>query len=202
METGRGNPSVRSLAEVAAALETSPASLLSAGSGVVSLLGLRGAGKSTVGRGLAARLARPFIELDERVEDLAGLSLTEIFELHGDATYKQLERDALERVLAAAPRAVIATGGGIVTDPGTYDLLLERTTTVWLNARPELHWSLVVAQGDNRPMGDDPRAMERLRRLLESRTPLYARADHSVDTSDIGVEAVVDRIEHMLDAGG
>ena len=199
VETGRGNLSLKSLAEIAAALSTSPASLLTMGSGVVALLGLRGAGKTTVGRRLAERLARPFIELDARIEDLAGLSLAEIWQLHGEGTYRELERDALERVFAAAPRAVIAAGGGIVTEPATFELLRERAATVWLRARAEVHWERVVAQGDQRPMGTDPRAMDRLERLLQEREPLYRRADHVVDTSALDVETVVDSIERLLD---
>ena len=191
--------SLKSLAEIAAALSTSPASLLTMGSGVVALLGLRGAGKTTVGRRLAERLARPFIELDARIEDLAGLSLAEIWQLHGEGTYRELERDALERVFAAAPRAVIAAGGGIVTEPATFELLRERAATVWLRARAEVHWERVVAQGDQRPMGTDPRAMDRLERLLQEREPLYRRADHVVDTSALDVETVVDSIERLLD---
>jgi XRE family transcriptional regulator, aerobic/anaerobic benzoate catabolism transcriptional regulator len=199
VETGQGNPSLRSLVEMAAALETSPASLLSVGGGVIALLGLRGAGKTSVGRLLAERLARPFIELDERVEALAGLSLAEIWQLHGESTYRELERDALERVLAAAPRAVLATGGGIVGEPATFELLRQRCCTVWLQARAAVHWQRVVAQGDQRPMGADPRAMERLERLLQERGPLYQRADHALDTSDLGIEPVVDAIEQLLD---
>jgi XRE family transcriptional regulator, aerobic/anaerobic benzoate catabolism transcriptional regulator len=201
IESGKGNPSLRSVAEIAAAFSLSPASLLSSASGFVALLGLRGAGKSTVGPALAERLARPFIELDDRIEDLAGLALSEIWELHGEATYRELERDALERVLAKAPRAVIATGGGIVTDAATFELLRERTTTVWLKASPELHWQRVLEQGDRRPMANDPRAMKRLRRLLSERGPLYQRAQHAIDTSELSVEAITDRVEQMLDHG-
>jgi XRE family aerobic/anaerobic benzoate catabolism transcriptional regulator len=199
VEAGRGNPSLKSLAEIATALETSAASLLAPATSVVALLGLRGAGKSTIGRALAERLARPFIELDARIEDMAGLPLAQIWELHGEATYRQLEREALERVLAASPRAVLATGGGLVGEPSTFELLRDRAVTVWLRARPELHWRRVVAQGDQRPMGSDPRAMERLRRLLEERRPLYRRAHHVVDTSELEVEEIVDRIEQLLD---
>ncbi len=201
IETGRGNPSLKSIAEISAAFSLSPASLLSSATGFVALLGLRGAGKTTVGRALAERLARPFIELDARIEDLAGLRLGEIWELHGEATYRELERDALERVLAKAPRAVIATGGGIVTDAATFELLRERTITVWLRATPELHWQRVVHQGDQRPMKNDPRAMKRLKRLLTERAPLYRRAQHEVDTTDETVEAITDTIEHLLDHG-
>lgn len=201
IETGRGNPSLKSVAEIAAALGTSPASLLTfGGGGMVALLGLRGAGKSSVGPRLAERLARPFIELDARIEALAGLTLTEIWQLHGESTYRELERDALERVLAAAPRAVVATGGGIVTEPATYELLRQRAATIWLRASPQCHWERVTKQGDQRPMGSDPQAMERLRRLLAKREPLYRRAHHTVDTTNLSVETVVDAIERLLDS--
>jgi XRE family aerobic/anaerobic benzoate catabolism transcriptional regulator len=200
VESGQGNPSLKSLAEIAAALSTSPASLLS-GTGVVALLGLRGAGKTTVGRALAERLARPFIELDARIEDLAGLSLSEIWELHGELTYRELERDALERVLAAAPRAVIATSGSIVDDAATFELLRERTVTIWLRAEPEVHWQRVLSVGDRRPLANDPRAMKRFRRLLAERAPLYSRASHVVDTTTEPLESVIDSIEQLLDKG-
>jgi XRE family aerobic/anaerobic benzoate catabolism transcriptional regulator len=188
-----------SLAEIATALETSPASLLASGTEVIALLGPRGAGKSSIGRALAERLARPLIELDARIEGLAGMTVAQIWDLHGEATYRELERAALERLLAAAPRAIVATGGGIVTDPATFELLRERTVTIWLRAPADVHWERVVAQGDQRPMGSDPRAMELLRRLMHEREPLYRRAHHVVDTHDASIEQVVDRIEALLD---
>src|SRR5262245_28174520 len=198
VESGRGNPSVKSLAEIAEALETSPAALLQPGAELVALLGLRGAGKSSVGALLAARLGRPFVELDAQVEDAAGLSLSEIWELHGEATYRQLERDALAQVLRTSPRAVLATGGGLVAEPATFDLLRQNAVTIWLHARPEVHWDRVVAQGDHRPMANDPLAMERLRRLADERDPLYRRAHHTVETSDLDAAGVVQRIEQLL----
>lgn len=201
VETGRGNPSLRSLAEIAGALETTPALLLEPPSEIIALLGLRGAGKSTVGRALAARLGRPFVELDARVEEAAGLSLAEIWELHGEAYFRRLEREALAEVLESTPRAVLATGGGIVAEPATWERLRRSALTVWLRATPEAHWERVVAQGDHRPMANDPLAMERLRQLLTERDALYRQAHHTVDTSDCDVEGVVDRALAIVRGG-
>jgi XRE family aerobic/anaerobic benzoate catabolism transcriptional regulator len=198
VEAGRGNPSVKSLAEIASALETSPAALLQPRTETVALLGLRGAGKSSVGRALADRLRRPFVELDARVEEAAGLSLAEIWELHGEATYRQLEREALTQVLETHPRSVIATGGGLVTEASTFDLLRQNAVTVWLRARPEVHWDRVLTQGDHRPMANDPLAMQRLRKLLEERDAVYRRAHHVVETSDLDVGTVALRIDELL----
>lgn len=200
VESGRGNPSLRSLADIAGALATTPVALLEAKAEMVALLGLRGAGKSTVGRALAARLGTELIELDARIEEAAGLSLAEIWELHGEAYYRRLEREALETVLASGMRAVIATGGGIVAEPGTWERLRERALTIWLRATPEAHWDRVVAQGDHRPMANDPLAMERLRSLLGDREARYRTAHHTVDTSDCDVNAVVARVEAIVRA--
>lgn len=201
VESGAGNPSVRSLADIAGALETTPAALLEPAHEVVSLLGLRGAGKSTIGNALATRLGVPFVELDERIEQAAGLSLSEIFDLHGEQAYRQLERETLVRLLATTPRAVLATGGGLVTEPTTFEMLRSGTVTVWLRARPDVHMSRVVAQGDHRPMGDDPRAMDRLRLLLDEREALYRQADHVLDTSDLAVEEVAARVASLVRPG-
>ena len=198
VESGVGNPSVRSLVDIATALSTTPAALLEPAHEIVSLLGLRGAGKSTIGPLVAERLGVPFLELDAHVEKTAGLSLAEIWDLHGEGYYREVEREALARLLTTTPRAVLATGGGLVTEPTTYDMLLGATITVWLRARPDVHWSRVVAQGDHRPMGDDPRAMDRLRLLLEEREALYGRAAHVMDTSDLGAEAAADQIAALV----
>jgi len=195
LEAGRGNISVRRLADVARALETTPAALLTESSGPsqprIALLGLRGAGKTTIGRRLARRLRVPFVELDRRIEQAADLSLPEIFSLHGEAYYRKLERETLDDLLRDRGGIVIATGGGIVTSPDTYALLRRSTTTVWLRARPEDHWNRVVRQGDRRPMADHPQAMADLRTLLSAREPLYAMAAHTIETSGLSVERVM-----------
>lgn len=198
LEGGRGNISIRRLADVARALETTPSSLLAAMDDptgpVIALLGLRGAGKTTIGKRLARRLHVPFVELDRRIEQAADLSLAELFSLHGEDYYRRLERETLNTVLAERQGMVIATGGGIVTAAETFALLRRSTVTVWLRATPEDHWNRVVRQGDRRPMADHPQAMADLRALLSAREPLYAQAAHIVQTTGVMVEAVVDAV--------
>jgi XRE family transcriptional regulator, aerobic/anaerobic benzoate catabolism transcriptional regulator len=203
IESGRANLSVRRLADLAAALDLSPATLLSDAAslpapGVIALLGLRGAGKTTIGRRLARRIAAPFVELDRRIERAADLSLSEIFTLHGEDYYRRLERETLEQVLREQRPMVLATGGGIVTSPDTYALLRRSATTVWLRARPEDHWNRVVRQGDRRPMADHPQAMADLRGLLAAREPLYAAAAHTVDTSRLTVREAAKAVARIF----
>jgi len=154
----------------------------------IALIGLRGAGKSTLGAALAKHLGVPFVELDHEVEAEAGTSLHEIFLLHGQAGYRRYERRALERTLEKNDRCVIATGGSIVSEPGTYDLLLSACLTVWLRAAPEEHMARVAAQGDYRPMAGNREAMDDLRRILAGREALYAQADVTIDTAGKTVE--------------
>jgi len=207
LEAGEGNISVVRLQDVADALATTAAELLAGACptprrplGVIALLGLRGAGKSTIGRVAAERLRVPFVELDECVAREAGMSLATIFELHGEGYFRRVERDALEKFLDATPAAVLATSGSLVTDPTTFALLRRRATTVWLKARPGDHWTRVVAQGDGRPMRDRADAMSELKSLLRARTPLYVRADHVVDTSKIPLDVAVDRLVRLAAA--
>lgn len=151
--------------------------------GRIALIGLRGAGKSTLGRMLAEDLRVPFIELDRVVERMAGCDVGEIHSLYGAAAFRRYEIRALEDTVAAHDRAVIATGGGLVTEPSTYDLLLARCFTVWLHATPDDHMKRVIAQGDLRPMAGNAEAMEDLKRILAAREADYARADLTFDTS-------------------
>jgi len=212
LEQGEGNISVARLADVAAALGTSSSELLAraekaetaekepADARVVALLGLRGAGKSTIGPRLAKQLDAPFVELDALVAREAGMSLSTIFELHGENYFRNIEREALKKFLDSHERAVIATSGSIVTAKQNYALLRERTTTVWLKARAKDHWDRVVAQGDGRPMKDRANAMNELKALLKSRTPLYAEADVTIDTSTLSVDDAVARVfEQVID---
>ena len=154
----------------------------------IALIGLRGAGKSTLGSRLARDLGCAFVELDREIETEAGTSLSEIFLLYGQAGYRRYERRCLERVLEQNERTVIATGGSIVSEPGTYDLLLSTCFTVWLRAAPEEHMARVVAQGDTRPMAGNQEAMDDLRRILDGRATLYGQADASVDTTQESIE--------------
>ncbi|WP_373048137.1 shikimate kinase [Vulgatibacter sp.] len=206
LEAGRGNISVLRLSQVAAALGQSGGALLldaergaRAGSArVVALLGLRGAGKSTIGPRLASRLQLPFFELDGLIEAAAGLTVGEIFALHGEATYRRLELEALRRFLVEQPAAVLATGGGIVGHEEAFALLQDRAVTVWLRAHPDDHWDRVVGQGDVRPMADNPAARRELRAILGAREPLYSRARHVVDTSALGLGGSVDALVSTL----
>ena len=152
-------------------------------SGRIALIGLRGAGKTTLGQQLAERLGVPFFDLGVEIERDSGMSLSELFSLSGQAAYRRLERRALERLLERHARAVIETGGSLVSEAGTYELLLGTCLTVWIKATPEEHMSRVIAQGDERPMAGNDEAMADLRSILAERDPLYAKADAVVDTS-------------------
>ena len=149
----------------------------------IALIGLRGAGKTTLGTRLAERLGVPFVELDREIERESGVSLATIFDFYGQAGFRRLERRCLERVLDEHPRFVLATGGSIVSEPSTFERLLTACWTVWLKAAPAEHMQRVVAQGDMRPMAGNRESMADLQRILTGREPLYRRADVEVDTS-------------------
>jgi XRE family aerobic/anaerobic benzoate catabolism transcriptional regulator len=199
LETGEGNISVARLQDVATALGTSAAELLAARIAaaaprrVVSLLGLRGAGKSTLGPEIARRMGVPFFELDALVAREAGMPLATIFEMHGEAWFHRVERDVLRAFLDAHDGAVLATGGSIVKAQGTFDILRKRSFTVWLRAKPRDHWHRVLTQ-DARPMKNRANAMAELRALLREREPLYALADCTVDTSASTLDETATRV--------
>lgn len=165
----------------------------------IALIGLRGAGKSTLGARLAKELGVPFIELDREIEKDAGMPLDEIFSLYGQSGYRRIENRTLDRVLAANEKAVVSVGGGVVSERDTYDRLLSTCFTVWLKARPEEHMSRVIEQGDFRAMADNDEAMEDLRRILESREPLYRQADLHFDTSGNSVDRTFAKLVKALE---
>ncbi len=160
----------------------------------VALIGLRGAGKSTLGRIAAERLGWTFVELNAEIERAHGLSVAEIFAMYGQEGYRRLEQAALRAQVARPGPIILATGGGIVAEPLTLDLLLSSFFTVWLKARPEEHMARVRQQGDLRPMADDRAAMQELHAILKSREPLYARARATVDTAGISVDAAAQKL--------
>ena len=160
----------------------------SGGSARVALIGLRGAGKSTLGRMLAEDLDFPFVELSREIEKFAGCSISEIQGLCGMTAYRRYERRAIEETIQIYPEAVIATPGGIVSDPASFNLLLSHCMTVWLQAAPEDHMARVVAQGDMRPMAASQEAMADLKAILAGRSAFYSKAAHRLDTSAQGLE--------------
>lgn len=167
----------------------------------IALVGLRGAGKSTLGRALAEREKLPFVELNRSIEALAGCTLPEIHSLYGPAAYRRYEKRALEEAIAQHPRVVIAAPGGIVSDPATFNLLLAHCYTVWVRATPEEHMSRVLAQGDTRPMAGNrggAEAMRDLRRILDSRAAFYSKADAAFDTSAMSPEAAFAGLRKQL----
>jgi XRE family transcriptional regulator, aerobic/anaerobic benzoate catabolism transcriptional regulator len=157
----------------------------------VALIGLRGAGKTTLGHELAGRLEVPFIELDREIERRSGASLSEIFDMFGQETFRRAERDALEEVLSREPAFVMATSGSIVTEPATLERLLTACRTVWVKAEPAEHMARVMQQGDMRPMAHSARAMQDLNAILDSRKPLYAKAEIAISTTGKTPEASV-----------
>ena len=160
----------------------------------IALIGLRGAGKSTLGKILAKRIGWNFVELNKEIEAQNGLSVAEIIALYGQEGFRRMEQSALQQLLARKELMVLATGGGIVSEPLTFDLILSSFYTVWLKAEPEEHMARVRRQGDLRPMADDRSAMAELRNILLSREPLYSRASAVVDTAGLSVDAAAAKL--------
>lgn len=202
-EAGRANVSLLRLHDLARALDVPLAELVREADAPrerIALVGLRGAGKSTLGRRLALRLDAPFVELDQRVEALAGASLGEVFALHGEAGYHRFEAEALEEVLREGERVVLAVGGSVVTRPATFERLKRACRTVWLRASPDEHYDRVRAQGDGRPMADRPRARTELEHLLRDREPLYATCALTIDTRGRDADRSLADLERALEA--
>lgn len=212
LEAGRGNISITRLAQLADALGCPVTQLLPpkttasrrAGcptrkhKSILALVGLRGAGKSTVGKRLAKKLRLPFVELDALIEQAASMPLSQIFSIHGESYYRRLEYQELKEVLKDSKPMVLATGGSIVTDSRTWNLVRQKTITVWLKATPETYWNRLLKQGDTRPMKNNPSAMSELRALLAKREPLYAQADFIVDSSRLSLDHVTAAVSDAL----
>jgi XRE family aerobic/anaerobic benzoate catabolism transcriptional regulator len=164
----------------------------------IALIGLRGAGKSTLGRMLAKKIGWSFVELNKEIEAQNGLSVAEIIALYGQEGFHRMEQSALSQLLARKELMVLATGGGIVSEPVTFETILSSFYTIWLKAEPEEHMARVRAQGDLRPMADDRSAMSELRTILVSREPLYARAAATVDTAGLSVDDAAARLSEAV----
>jgi XRE family aerobic/anaerobic benzoate catabolism transcriptional regulator len=164
----------------------------------VALVGIRGAGKSTLGSRLSEEMKIPFIELDQEIEKDTGMPLGEIFSLYGQTGYREIEKRLLERVLHEHERGILSVGGGVVSEKETYDYLLANCYTIWIKARPEEYMARVIAQGDFRVMGGSNRAMEDLRRILDAREPLYRKADLYLDTSGNSVDESFAKLKAAL----
>ena len=171
---------------------------LEARRGRIALIGLRGAGKSTLGAMFAEHLEVPFLELDRLIEQESGVGLSAIFDLSGQSGFRRLERRCLDEVIERHPRFVLATGGSLVSEPATFERLLTMCFTVWLKATPEEHMQRVIAQGDMRPMADNRESMTDLKRILEVREPLYRKADVTIDTSTTTLEEAVDALDRTI----
>jgi len=204
LEAGRANIAVGRLAQVAVALGVTLASLVEeeiASSGrTVALVGLRGAGKSTIGPRLAGALDMDFVELDDLIEEEAGLSLAELFALHGEPYYRRLETRCLAALLATGEPWVVALSGGVVHNVPAWEMARARCTTLWLKASPEEHMQRVIAQGDIRPVRERKDAMAELQELLRARQPVYAESNLTVDTSGLRTGQVLARALEALSA--
>jgi len=224
IESGAGNPSVLVLDAIARALGLDPIDLLPGGAALrglrrlpaeqltrllhatetparspnrarrIALIGLRGAGKSTLGVALAERVEAPFVEIDGMIEQRHGAPLATLFEVYGQGTFRRFERDCVSEVLNDYENAVIATAGGVVADEETFAQLLEKSHVIWLQASPAEHMRRVMEQGDFRPMEHNRDAMKDLVTILDARAPLYGRAHATVDTSGKSLAACVEEL--------
>lgn len=213
LEKGDANISIERLVHVADALGVRGSELLLACEGqastseareirTVALLGLRGAGKTAIGKQVATRVGLPFVELDSLIAERAGISLEAIFTLHGPDYYRRLELAAVLELAARDRPVVLATGGGIVAHHAAFERLRGFATTVFLRATAQDHWDRVVAQGDVRPMANRESAMQELHAILRARRALYERAHHVVDTSALGLDESVLRVVELVRRGG
>lgn len=204
LEAGEANIAIGRLVCVADALNVPITELVSdpPQKRAIGLLGLRGAGKSTLGPLLSGQLSLPFIELDSQIEQRAGLSLPELFELHGEEYYRRLEVDALADILDSESASVLALSGGIVHNSAAYERIQRECTTIWVQASAEDHMQRVIAQGDHRPMANRRNAMQELKTLLSTREPLYCQADITINTSEISIESSLKMLETELENAG
>jgi XRE family aerobic/anaerobic benzoate catabolism transcriptional regulator len=208
LESGKTNVSILRLNDVGTALGVSLMDLighdketnrLRSKGPIVALLGLRGAGKTTLGGLAASRLGMPFVEVDARIVARTGMSLSEIFEMQGAAYFRRLEREELNAIVMAGQPAIVATSGGLVTDHDAFELLRREAVTVWLRARPEDHFQRVLDQGDARPMASRPDAMGELETILRARRALYERSQYMIDTSALGIDGSVERLVTIVE---
>lgn len=164
----------------------------------ICLIGLRGAGKSTLGAMAGQVLHVPFLELNIEIEEHAGMAVGEVVALYGQEGYRQLEAQALSRIVATHDTVILAAAGGVVVEPDTFKALLAHFHTIWIKASPEEHMARVRSQGDTRPMAGNPEAMEQLRNILKSRESLYERAQARLDTSGKPLQASADELVKLI----
>ena len=204
VESGKGNISMTRFFDVASALGVSPSSLLkdigSPQPKIVALLGVRGAGKTTLGQALSKSLSIEFVEIDKEIEKKAGLTLSQLFDVHGETYYRSLEGDVLKTLFKESKSLFIATGGSIVNHAENFTLLKKHCLTVWLKADPIDHWNRVIKQGDKRPMHKNPKAYSELCDLLDNRKKHYRQSDLIVDTSKNSKKDALQLIFDHLDS--